>query len=84
MIANLDELYGFARHYRAELTASGDVKLADDVDRALTGGTTSGEILMNLALALDSARESGLGNERVNDALDFMTRVAEESRRQSR
>jgi hypothetical protein len=80
VIENLNDLYAFSREFVVDLQRSGQGTLADDIDRALTGGTTSGEILVYLGLAFREVQLEGLGDERVADAVAYMTTVANAAR----
>jgi hypothetical protein len=80
VIGNLNDLYAFSKAFAVDLQRSGHVKLADAIDRALTGGTTSGEILVYLGLAFREVQREGLGDEKVADAVAYMTAVADAAR----
>ncbi len=77
---SLNDLYSFSRVYSAELKILGHLKLADDLDRALTGGTTSGEILTWLAVSFRAVESEGLGDKRTEEAVAYMATLANNQR----
>jgi hypothetical protein len=62
------ELYEFAFAYVDELRGLKQSALADAVDRALRGGSTSGEIFTDLALAFRDVKRAGIDDPRVEAA----------------
>lgn len=71
----LEDLYGFTRTFIVELEETGHPELAREVDRAMKGGATSGEILAYLGVAFSKAKSLGLGDNRLDAALRFIITV---------
>lgn len=69
---SLEELYAFVRALREELRLAGRDKLAQSLDSALYGGSTSGEILGGLWLVLRDVRDESFDSDSLEAALDFI------------
>lgn len=68
----VEELYAFVRALRDELRLVGCDSLAQRLDSALYGGSTSGEILGGLWFALRDVRDKSFDSESLEAALDFI------------
>ena len=68
VFATLNELYDFCFSYVEELKARGLTQFADQIDHALRGGATSGEILAYLGVAFRDIRLAGKGDADVRSA----------------
>jgi hypothetical protein len=80
-ISNLEQLYTFAAQYIVELRDQGRDALAAAVDRALSGGTTSGEILDGLGGAMVQAIRDDSKDQSARDALAYIESVVGPIRR---
>jgi hypothetical protein len=68
------DLYGFIEILISDLRNVGQTEAADEVERALRGGSTSGEILTYLGVALEKLKDGPVDSEGVNEALVVIRR----------
>ena len=68
----LFDLYGFVEVLIRDLRSANLADSADEVERALRGGATSGEILANLGTALEKLEDESVDVDGVREALVFI------------
>ena len=69
---SLDDLYDYVQSLITDLDSSPHSALAERLPRALYGGSTSGEILTGLRVALKDAQQHGLGGPQIGDAISYI------------
>jgi hypothetical protein len=68
------DLYGFIETLISDLRNASQTEAADEIERALRGGSTSGEIFTRLGVALEELKGGPVASEGVNEALVVIRR----------